>query len=76
MAPSVCDDPPEASLSTAAVEEDCFGGLPKNSSDDTFETASLTLDHSRSDDDDDYDVLGESYVLQEPTDDERLLRIM
>mmetsp|Transcript_5987 Transcript_5987/g.9765 ORF Transcript_5987/g.9765 Transcript_5987/m.9765 type:complete len:237 (+) Transcript_5987:82-792(+) len=75
MAPSVCDDPPEASLSTATAD-DCLGGAQTNSCDDTFETASITLDLSHSDDDDYDDDLDQSFDLQEPTDDACLLRIM
>ena len=45
-----------------------------HSCDDTFETASLTLDNSRSfSDDDDFD---QQLLLQEPTDNELLLQIM
>jgi hypothetical protein len=76
MAPSVCDDPPEASLLAAAATADCSGGA--NSCDDTFDcgdTASLTLDVSRSfsDEDDDGD---HHMLLHEPTDDPLILKII
>ncbi len=76
MAPSVGDDPPEMSIPTAVGDDDCLDKA-QNSCDDTFETASITLDVSRSysdeDEDDDFHQHG---VLQDPTDDERLLFIM
>ena len=77
MAPSVCDDPPETSLPTA-LTEDCLGVAQTHSCDETFETASLTLDNSRSfsDDDDDDDDFDQQLLLQEPTDNELLLQIM
>jgi hypothetical protein len=50
-----------------------------HSCDETSETASLTLDNSRSfsdDDDDDDDDFDQQLLLQEPTDNELLLQIM
>lgn len=76
MAPSVCDDPPETSLPTATTK-DCLGVAQSHSCDDTFETASLTLDNSRSfSDDDDDDDFDQQLLLQDPTDNELLLQIM
>ena len=76
MAPSVCDDPPEASLLAAAATADCSGGA--NSCDDTFDcgdTASLTLDVSRSFSDED-DNGDHHMLLHEPTDDPLVLEQM
>jgi hypothetical protein len=75
MAPSVCDDPPETSLPTA-LTEDCLGVAQTHPCDDTFETASLTLDNSRSFSDDDDDDFDQQLSLQEPTDNELLFQIM
>ena len=75
MAPSVCDEPSETSLPTA-LTEDCLGVAQTHSCDETFETASLTLDNSRSfSDDDDDDDFDQQLLLQEPTDNELLLQI-
>ncbi len=80
MAPSVFDDPPESPLLGDATVV-CSGG--DNSCDDTFDcgdTASLTLDISRSlsdsmDDEDEGDGNNDS-MLFEPTEDPQILKII
>ncbi len=67
MAPSVFDDPPETSLPSVAAA-DCSGG--SNPCDVTFDcgdTASLTLDHSRSFSDEDDDGDHDMALYYEPT---------
>lgn len=77
MAPSVCDDHPEETSQTSFVAEDSFGRSKTHSFDDTLETASLTLDDSRSlPDEYDEDDTDQQIYLQEPTDNEELLQIM
>ena len=76
MAPSVGDDPPEMPISTVFGGDNCLDGT-QNLCDDTFETASLTLDVSGSySDEDEDDGFHQHGDLHEPTDDEHLLCIM